>query len=231
MICAVLLFVSINIFSQKQQPQFFPVQHASFVIKIAGMTIMVDPVGDEADYAGFGVPDVILITHEHIDHFDPVLLHKLKAKKTTVICTALVSQKAGLGTVLRNGEEKQVGQLRIQAIPAYNTTPERSKFHPKGVGNGYVLIIGGNRIYISGDTEDIADMRVLKNIDYAFVCMNLPYTMSVNQAASAIRAFKPKVVFPYHYRNQDGTMSDVGLLQKLLKPEENIRVELLKWYK
>ena len=118
-----------------------------------------------------------------------------------------------------------VGDLSIQAIPAYNTTPARLQYHPKGRDNGYVLTLGGQRLYISGDTEDIPEMLGLKNIDAAFVCMNLPYTMDVEQAARAVKSFKPRIVYPYHYRG-----SDLEKFKALVGSDSSIEVRLRDWY-
>lgn len=216
---------------KNDEPEFIAVHHASFIIRAAGMNIFVDPVGDINEYQKYGSPDVILVTHEHGDHLDIPLLQALKTEKTHVVLTSTVFEKTGFGTVMKNNTQLKIGALNIEAIPAYNLTAERTKYHPKGRGNGYVLTVAGKRIYISGDTEDIPDMRKLKNIDYAFVCMNLPYTMSVDQAAAGILAFKPKNVFPYHYRNQDETYSDVhGRFKELLKNDPEIKIHYLNWY-
>jgi L-ascorbate metabolism protein UlaG (beta-lactamase superfamily) len=131
---------------------------------------------------------------------------------------------------LNNNETTKHNAINIEAIPMYNLREEALKFHTKGRGNGYVLDINDERIYISGDTEDIPEMRNLKNIDKAFVCMNLPYTMTVKSAASAVLDFKPKTVFPYHYRGTDG-LSDVNLFKTIVNDSiKSIKVELLKWY-
>ncbi|PIB25858.1 MBL fold metallo-hydrolase [Amylibacter kogurei] len=181
-----------------------PVAHASFVMETPGMVIYNDPVGDPANYAGKPDADLILLTHEHGDHYAPDTLAVLAKDNTKLLTNPAVydmlpdplkskAQKIG------NGEDTTIGDIAIEAIPAYNLTEDRLKYHPKGRDNGYVLTIGGSRIYIAGDTEDIPEMRALTDIDLAFVPMNLPYTMDVNQAASAIAAFKPKHVYPYHY--------------------------------
>ena len=138
--------------------------------------------------------------------------------------------KLGFGEILNNGDEIKIANVIVKAIPMYNITKKRLKFHTKGRGNGYVLTLNGKRIYISGDTEDIKEMRALKNIDYAFVCINLPFTMSVEQAASAVLEFKPKVVYPYHYRGPNG-YSDIEKFKNLVSKNKNIDVKLLNWYK
>lgn len=216
---------------QDALPEFTAVHHASLIIRAGGLSIFVDPVGDISTYAPYGKPDLVLITHEHGDHLDIPLLKELVKGTTEMICTSVVKDKTGFGKVMKNNDRLKFKGISIEAIPAYNTTPERLKFHPEGVGNGYVLTIGKERIYISGDTEDIPEMRKLKNIDHAFICMNLPYTMDIEQAASALKEMKPANVYPYHYRNQDGSFSDINVkLRELLSPEPSIRLHLLKWY-
>jgi L-ascorbate metabolism protein UlaG (beta-lactamase superfamily) len=128
-------------------------------------------------------------------------------------------------TILTNGQTGELLGVKIEAIPMYNLTTERLKFHDKGRGNGYVATLGAKRIYLSGDTEDIPEMRALKNIDVAFVCMNLPYTMTVEQAAQAVRAFKPRIVYPYHYRG-----SDINKFKELVGTDAGVDVRLREWY-
>lgn len=208
---------------------FEPVKHATFVIKLSGYTIYVDPVGDQKDFAAFPRPDMILITDNHRDHLNVSLVNALRQEKTAVIGPGVVIEALTYGKVVNNGDDITVDNLRIQAIPMYNSTPDRLKFHPKGRGNGYVITSDQKKIYISGDTEDIPEMRQLKDIDYAFVCMNLPYTMTVEQAASAVLEMNPGIVFPYHYRGKDG-MSDIKKFETLVQKKGTIRVELLNWY-
>lgn len=211
---------------------FTPVEHASFVIQAPGLVIYVDPVGNTEDYSSFPAPDIILITHTHGDHFNPQLIKAIETEKTKIVANHEAVEKLGKGHALKNGEQYFCEKIRIEAIAAYNLTPERQKFHPQGVGNGYVLNIGSERVYISGDTEDIPEMRKLKDIDHAFVCMNLPYTMSVEQAASAITDFRPRNLYPYHYRNQDGSFSDVqAKLKSLLSKFPKIKIHYPVWYK
>lgn len=208
---------------------FEPVNHASFVIQQPQYTIYVDPVGDEKDFSAFPKPDLILITDIHQDHLNKSLVETLRQDSTTIIGPEAAIDMLKFGEVINNGETLTVDAVQIQAIPMYNTTPERLMFHPKGRGNGYVLTINKKRIYISGDTEDIPEMRELKHIDYAFVCMNLPYTMTIEQAASAVLQMAPKVVFPYHYRGKDG-FSDIDQFKRLVQKKEGILVKLLNWY-
>jgi len=214
----------------KDTVEFIPVHHASFIIKGDDLTVFVDPVGSVGPYAPHRTVDIILITHAHSDHLAPDLVRLLRRPYTTILGPEAVTTTLGFGSTIANGETKTLKGLTIEAIPAYNTTPERFKFHPRNAGNGYVITMkNGKRIYVSGDTEDTREMRSLENIDYAFVCMNLPYTMSVEQAASAVAAFKPRVVIPYHYRGTDG-MSDLEAFKRLLGPDSGIEVRELNWY-
>ncbi|MDT8421718.1 MAG: MBL fold metallo-hydrolase [Desulfuromonadales bacterium] len=205
---------------------YTPVKHASFILQAGATTVYVDPVGDAGEYAAFPPPDLILITHIHKDHLAPELLATLKQDKTTIIGSPTVIEQLGYGTAMGNGEATVAQGISIESIPAYNTTAERLNFHPKGRDNGYLLSKAGARLYISGDTEDIPEMRALQDIDVAFVCMNLPFTMSVEQAASAVNEFKPKIVIPYHYRGKP-EMSDIDQFERLVTGSE---VSRLKWY-
>ena len=212
-----------------REPELFPVNHASLVISAPEAVIYVDPVGKPELYGRFAPPDLILITHTHGDHLDPELLGKLRREHTAVLGPKAVVEELKYGEVMANGERRTVKGVAVEAVPAYNLTKERLEFHPKGVGNGYVVTAGGKRIYVSGDTEDVPEMRALKGLDYALVCMNLPYTMTVEQAAAAVLEMKPKVVIPYHYRTKDG-FSDLAKFQRLVAGDPKIEVRLLKWY-
>ena len=185
-----------------------PISHASFVMTVPGLVIYNDPVGGAGLYEGHPAPDLILITHEHGDHYDAETLAAIARDNTRLITNpavlgmlpeALKSKAAAIA----NGESTDVGAVKIEAIPAYNTTEDRLKYHPKGRDNGYVLSVDARRVYIAGDTEDIPEMRALKDIDIAFVPMNLPFTMDVDQASSAVAEFAPKFVYPYHYKGSD----------------------------
>jgi L-ascorbate metabolism protein UlaG (beta-lactamase superfamily) len=208
---------------------FTPINHATFVIQTQEKTIIVDPVGDVENYSKFSSPDLILITHTHGDHMSQGTVDALKSKKTIIVAPEAVVNELKEGEILNNGEKKEFSGVEIEAIPMYNLTKERAKYHEKGQGNGYVVTLNKNRIYISGDTEDIPEMRNLKDINYAFVCMNLPYTMTVEQAASAVLEMKPAVVYPYHYRGQGG-MSDIEKFKQLVSKNKEIKVRLLDWY-
>jgi L-ascorbate metabolism protein UlaG (beta-lactamase superfamily) len=205
---------------------YTPVEHATFVLQSGPATIYVDPVGVAEDFANFPPPDLVLITHIHKDHLDPQLVASLKKTQTQVIGPATVIEQLGYGTTMKNGDITTAVGMTIRAIAAYNTTTERLDFHPKGRDNGYLLSKAGVQLYISGDTEDITEMRNLRNIDIAFLCMNLPYTMTIEQAASAISEFKPGLVIPYHYRGKEA-MSDLDAFERLVP---GIKVSRLKWY-
>jgi L-ascorbate metabolism protein UlaG (beta-lactamase superfamily) len=208
-----------------------PVNHASFVMETPTMTIYNDPVGGADAYSDFPKPDLILVSHEHGDHFDVETLSALVGDETKILTNPAVygmlpDGPKGKAMSIGNGESTEIDGLQIDAIPAYNTTEERLKYHPKGRDNGYVLLIDGLRVYIAGDTEDIAEMRALENIDLAFLPMNLPYTMDVEQAASAIAAFEPRYVYPYHYRD-----SDVARFAALVDDgDSGTEVLLAAWY-
>jgi L-ascorbate metabolism protein UlaG (beta-lactamase superfamily) len=209
--------------------QIQPLNHATFTMEWNGKRIFVDPVGGGQRFQG--TPDVILVTDIHGDHLNADTLKAITKDKTKIIAPPAVAEQipAELKSrvvVIANGDKKDVNGISIEAVPMYNLTPDRLKFHSKGRGNGYVLTLGGKRIYISGDTEDIPEMRALKNIDVAFVCMNLPYTMTVEQAARAVKEFKPKIVYPYHYRG-----SDTENFKKLVGEDSGIEVRLRDWYK
>ncbi|MBI1390523.1 MAG: MBL fold metallo-hydrolase [bacterium] len=207
-----------------------PIQHASFVMTWDGKTIYNDPVGGEEAYASFAKPDLILLSDIHGDHLNPDTLNALVSDNTVIVAPQAVYDKLDSNlqaktTIVANGATTEWNGVKIEALPMYNLTPDRLKYHTKGRGNGYVLNIGGKRIYISGDTEDIPEMRSLKNIDVAFLCMNLPYTMTIDQAEDAVLAFKPAICIPYHYRG-----SDVEAFKKSVESKSDVHVILLKWY-
>jgi L-ascorbate metabolism protein UlaG (beta-lactamase superfamily) len=185
-----------------------PVEHASFVMEAPGMVIYADPVGDPAVYAGLPPPALILVTHEHGDHYNAETLAALAGAETRLLTNPAVhamlpADLQARATAIGNGETTTANAIGIEAVPAYNTTADRLQYHPQGRDNGYVLAIDGRRVYIAGDTEDIPEMRALEGIDIAFLPMTLPYTMDVAQAASAVAAFEPRIVYPYHYGESD----------------------------
>jgi L-ascorbate metabolism protein UlaG (beta-lactamase superfamily) len=185
-----------------------PVDHASFVMTVPGMVIYSDPVGGADLYEDLPPPDLILVTHEHGDHYDAETLAGIVQENTQILTNPAVYEMLpadlqARATAIANGESTTANDITIEAIPAYNTTPDRQQYHPEGRDNGYVLTVAGHRVYIAGDTEDTPEMRALSDIDIAFVPMNLPYTMTVEQAAAGVEAFKPGFVYPYHYSESD----------------------------
>lgn len=214
-----------------------PILHATMVLQWNGKTIYMDPYGGAERFANFPAPDLILITHIHGDHLNKETLKGLDLNNTELIAPQSVVDELGAEITfkkihpLKNGEEIKRKGVKVMAVPMYNLPETADSRHPKGRGNGYVLNVGGKRLYISGDTEDIQEMRQLKDIDYAFVCMNLPYTMDINQAASAVLDFKPKVVYPFHFRGGSGKFSDVEKFKEMVNTgNPNIEVRLRDWY-
>ncbi|MDY7394165.1 MBL fold metallo-hydrolase [Aureibaculum sp. 2210JD6-5] len=213
-----------------------PITHGTLVLQWNNTTIYVDPYGGAELFKGIAPPDLILITDIHGDHTNLETLKGLDLEKAKFIVPAAVAEMlkpdyADQLEIINNGEMSVQGDIFINAIPMYNLPEDETSRHPKGRGNGYFLNLGGKAIYISGDTEDIKEMRGLKDIDIAFVCMNLPYTMDINQAADAVLEFKPKVVYPYHYRGKPD-MSDTEAFKKLVNSENTeIEVRLRDWYK
>jgi len=211
-----------------------PIIHGTFALEWNGIIIYNDPYGGAEKFEEIPDADLILITDIHGDHLDLKTLDALNTTKAIFIVPQAVADKMPESykdqlILLVNGEESEVKDIKIEAVPMYNLPEEEDSRHTKGRGNGYILTIGGKRIYISGDTEDIPEMRMLKDIDVAFVCMNLPYTMDVEQAASAVLEFKPKVVYPFHYRGKDG-LADVDLFKSLVSKDPSIEVCLRDWY-
>lgn len=198
--------------------------HATLMMSFGGKNIYVDPTTQIADYLNLPKADLILITHEHSDHFDLKAIDQLKTVKTEIVATETVAAKLKGIAIMKNDEVKTIRGLEIKAVPAYNLVHMRSPgspFHPKGIGNGYVVTFGDKLIYIAGDTENIPEMSSLKNIDIAFLPMNLPYTMTPEMVAAAVRSFQPKVIYPYHYGN-----TDTGEIVELLKDDKNIEVRI-----
>ncbi|HAS41508.1 MAG TPA: MBL fold metallo-hydrolase [Microscillaceae bacterium] len=225
--------------AKKGKITIHPVLHASMVLEWNGKTIYVDPYGGAERYTKFPKPDLILITDIHGDHLNKKTLGALDIKNAELIAPQAVIDRLNKEDVtfapkkfraLANGKTKKVMGIKVKAIPMYNLPENAKSRHPKGRGNGYLVTLGGKKLYISGDTEDIKEMRALKNIDIAFVCMNLPYTMNVNQAASAVIEFKPKIVYPFHFRGKEG-FSDVKKFKSLVnKGDSKIEVRLRDWY-
>lgn len=198
--------------------------HGSLMLTFNGRIIQVDPFSKQADYGQFPPADLVLLTHHHRDHLDPVALGKVRNEQTKIILTKLCAKDIEGGMVLANGDEQTIMGLGIRAVPAYNLLHRRDNgefFHPKGEGNGYVLTFGDKQLYIAGDTENIPEMKNLANIDYAFLPMNLPYTMTPAMVADAARSFQPEILYPYHYGD-----TDPAELVTLLRDDKEIEVRV-----
>ena len=245
-ISIVILFLCSNI-SWSQEPiidsyttlngiiKIQPILHSSFILTYNSKTIYIDPYGGGKLYNGIKSPDIILITDIHGDHLNQETLDAIDTSKTIFIVPESVANKLPSNynskvVVLKNGQGVHRLNIFIKAIAMYNIPEKADAKHPKGRGNGYVLTIDNKRIYISGDTEDIPEMKALQNIDIAFVCMNLPYTMTITQAANVVLEFKPKNIYPFHYRGKDG-FSDIQEFKTLVNSKNsNINVLLKNWY-
>ena len=180
--------------------------HGSLMMTFNGKVIHIDPYSRLADYAQLPKADLVFLTHEHQDHLDPVALQRIVTAKKVLVLTEKCAEKVPGGLVMRNGEVRTVEGIKVEAVPAYNLVHKRDTgqpFHPKGVGNGYLLTFGDKRIYIAGDTENVPEMGNLQQIDIAFLPMNLPYTMTPEMVADAARSFLPKVLYPYHFGETD----------------------------
>ena len=200
--------------------------HSSLIILWGGKTIHVDPVSAEADYTTLPRADMIIITHEHFDHLDLKAVDHIKTAATLIVGSAEVGKQIPETIVMKNGDTLSVDGLTIEAVPAYNIKHMRAPgkpFHPKGVGNGYVVTFGDLRLYIAGDTENIPEMKKLQNIDIAFLPINLPYTMTPEMVADAAGMFRPKVLYPYHQGE-----TDTAKLLALMKDEKDIDVRIRK---
>ena len=198
--------------------------HGTLIFTFGGKVIHADPYSRLADYGKLPKADVILITHSHGDHFDPKAIAEVRKAATAIVLTEKAAEGMPGGIVMKNGQTRTVEGIEIEAVPAYNLVhrrPAGEPFHPRGEGNGYVLTFGATRVYVAGDTENIPEMKELKGIAIAFLPMNLPYTMSPEMAADAARAFRPKVVYPYHYGE-----TDPAELARLLAGEKEIEVRI-----
>lgn len=212
-----------------------PVHHAGVVFTWNGKRIVADPTNFPPDdksgaaaFRGAAPPDLILLTHEHGDHFSVPTLTELAGPNTVIVAPQAVfgmlpAALQAKAKVMKNGDKQTYAGVPIEAVPEYNMTPDRLMFHPKGRDNGYVLTLGGKRVYIAGDTEETPELKVLPNIDVAFIPFNLPYTMTEEQAATWVKDFKPKIVYPYHFG-----MSDVNKFTMLVGNASEVR--LRKWY-
>ena len=241
------LFSMLLLFAQAQRPApdkietsrgsltVQPINHGSLVLTWNNKTIYIDPYPNAKAFSGVAPPDLILITDIHGDHLNAETLNAIDVSKAKLIVPQAVADQLpdkvkGKEVIVANGKNVTEAGITITAVPMYNLPETPDSRHTKGRGNGYVLNLGGKTVYISGDTEDIPEMRALKNIDVAFVCMNLPYTMDIEQASSAVLEFKPKIVYPYHYRGQGG-LNDVEGFKKLVNAvNSSIDVRLRNWY-
>lgn len=201
--------------------------HGSLMFKIINFVIYIDPVRSSGNYENLPKADLILVTHEHGDHLDTKLISDLKKDGTVMFCNENSATKVPWAVVMKAGDTQSINNIIIEAVPAYNIVHERAPgqpFHPKGVGLGYILNIGDKRFYVAGDTENTPEMKALRDIDVAFLPMNLPYTMTPEMVADAARAFMPKILYPYHFGE---TKTDE--LSKLLKDTDIIiRIRNLK---
>jgi L-ascorbate metabolism protein UlaG (beta-lactamase superfamily) len=200
--------------------------HGTLMFKFNGQVIHIDPYSRVADYSTLPDADLILITHDHGDHLDAAALGKVRTAETKVIVATNCMDKVEGATVMKNGDKQTYEGIGIEAVPAYNLVNTRDggqPFHPKGGGNGYVLTLGDTRVYVAGDTENTPEMKALKDIKVAFLPMNRPYTMTPEMVADAAKAFKPAILYPYHYGN-----TDTAKLTELLKDESDIEVRIRK---
>ena len=198
--------------------------HGTLMFSFGGKTIHVDPWSRLADYAKLPKADIVLLTHDHPDHFDPAALKLVSSEKTAFILAQDCRDRGFKGTVMKNGDTTTVSGIRIEAVPAYNIVgkrPDGQPFHPRGSGNGYIMTFGGTRVYVAGDTENTPEMKRLRRIDIAFLPMNLPYTMTPEMVADAALAFKPKILYPYHFGE-----TDTSRLVELLKGTPSIEVRI-----
>ncbi|NLI32631.1 MAG: MBL fold metallo-hydrolase [Deltaproteobacteria bacterium] len=198
--------------------------HGSLIFTHEGKIIHVDPYSALADYSILPKADLVLLTHDHRDHLDMKALGAVRTPTTELVLTELCAKQVQGGIVMKNGDRKTVQGMEIEAVPAYNVVHMRSEgqpFHPKGVGNGYVITFGDKRVYVAGDTEDIPEMKALKGIHVAFLPMNLPYTMTPEMTAKAARIIRPAILYPYHFGD-----TDTSRIVDLLKAEKDIEVRI-----
>ena len=214
------------------------IHHASLMLSWNGKNVLVDPApAKDADgialYKALPKPDLIVITHIHGDHFNVPILEAVAGPDAQIVAPqdvydAMPADLKAKTKVMKNGDSNVTDAIPVEAVSAYNTSPDRKRFHSQGLGNGYVLVFGGKRIYIAGDTEETPELAHLPNIDAAFLPMNLPYTQTAEAAAKWVKDFKPRIVYPYHYHNSDGTLSDVAAFKTQVGGASDVR--LLNWY-
>lgn len=217
--------VSDKINTSAGEVEMFFIGHGSLMFKLNDFVIHIDPVKSSGKYDDLPQADLILVTHDHFDHLDTQLVEKLKKPGTIMFCNASSASKVSWAKIMKPGEIQTVKSITVEAVPAYNIlhkNPNGQLFHPKGVGNGYILTFGDRKIYVAGDTENTPEMKALKGIDIAFLPMNLPYTMDPAMVADAAKAFKPKILYPYHF-SETNTSEIVDLLK-----DTNIEVRIRK---
>lgn len=207
--------------------EIFFIGHGSLMLKLNSYVIHIDPVRSSGNYNNLPKADLILVTHEHYDHLDTSLINNLRKKETVMFCSNSCISQVPWARVMNPGDIKTAGQIVVEAVSAYNIVNERSKgqpFHPRGIGNGYVLKIGDKKFYIAGDTENTPEMKALKEISVAFLPMNLPYTMTPAMVADAAKAFKPEILYPYHY----GETNTDELIRLLKDTDIEVRIRKLQ---
>lgn len=207
--------------------ELFFIGHASLILTFQGKVIHFDPYGKVGNYTTLPRADLVFFTHDHVDHFDLDALQKIIKPETVIIEPAICAEKVPDGWIMANGESLTIWDIKVEAVPAYNLVHHREDgelFHPPGVGNGYVLTLGDKRIYVAGDTENIPEIKALKRIDLAFLPMD-PSTMTPAMVADVARSIKPKILYPYHYKNSDPEQL-VSLLAD--QPEIEVRIRPLR---
>lgn len=200
--------------------------HGTLMFTFNGRVIHADPFSRLVDYSTLPKADIVLVTHHHGDHCDPAAIEKIRTENTVIIFTEACTEKVTGGTVMKNGDIKTVSGIEIEAVPAYNLVHMRDNgepFHVKGTCNGYVITFGDKRVYVAGDTENVPEMKALKGIDIAFLPMNLPYTMTPEMVADAAKAFKPRILYPYHYGE-----TDISKIIDLMSDEKDVEVRIRK---
>lgn len=205
-------------------PEVTFIGHGTLLFRFEGKVIHVDPWGQLADYGKLPKADLVLVTHEHRDHLDLKAIEAVRKEGTVILASETASKQIKGAVALKNGDSGTWQGIPVEAVPAYNLVHMRSPgvpYHPKGLGNGYIITFASKRVYIAGDTENTTEMKALKNIDAAFLPMNLPFTMTPEMAADAAKAFRPKILYPYHYGD-----TDVQKLVSLLKDEKGIEVRI-----